>query len=1444
MGTGRSTTRSAADGPSRPRRRRWGRRAARALVVVLLVAAAGLGVAALNRHALLRSALAPRIEQALGIEFVAGRFSASPQGVVWIERPVWRVPGVEGEAGRLLSAERLTARVRLGALLSGDGVEAIRDIEALRPVIRLSQHIGTGALNIDPLVHRAAGAGDGAGEPFADAERSPPALRIIDGALEVGEHDDAGYTALARVRVEGELRPPTPGARGYAITLSELGAGEGRPQPPMALTGEIDLAASSASLRLRNVDLGAIEPQAVPTRVRDIISRMNIEGTATESELHYGPEHGLEAELRLAGVHLTTPVPAGMGMQDGQSTPRTLRMRAVNGAINLSREGLRADLHGQVQGLPLEVELVTQGFSPTSPFTTTVRIEQNYFEEIERVAVFAPPEAQSIIAQFLGPRALVDGEVHVVRERGEPGGDSSVRFDGAFNFQNGSMAYAAFPYPIENISGEVVFDEQGLHMRNFRGAGPTGAALSARAEFFGYEETDGFEIWITAEDAPLDDALARVMPPDWREILDGLIDRDAYERMRERGLLQTLADKERLEARLAERTSALRENESLRTSQRMDLEREIAELRERLAVPVFEPGGVGRARIGVIHPRGTVDEFNYDIAVHIPRASLLPAQFNYPLVAEPLRVQVRDGLLIESESLRGLTGGTGEGRISAPLGGDEINALVEASLRDLPINPLLREVLPKIPTPLRPGLVTTPARLLEGLGLAGTIDASLRLAPEDPQNQLDALIAFENLTATPDPDGPTVLRKISGEASISGEEVRIGPVTGEVSGPVAAGLGMGSPAPLELLITADIADPEAGARVDVALEVDRLSLETPVERLVDVFSRDAGDALRDMRAERDPSGEVHLRVTLRSSPGEDLAAEATIRRGRWLSFNALGGRLTAQRMDGEIRLDLSDGTAHLREVGSSLLFDARPAGRSVLNGRMSLAPEGAAELSFAFESGRLESPLVRALAERMGGEALADALRARRVRGGFSGVAELRRAQGEAFAVTGWLEPDTLSLAAGESYLSFEEASGRVTFGPEGGALESVRLSAERWRLRADGRWFAGRRPGVETDFDLEGMGWPAALVGALPEAGRDAMEAIDFRVEGPWSIRDGRVRLRAAGGEDGAAASMAGGASGRLAMTDASFRAGVLVDEAFGEAAGEVAWGADAASPQIDMDLSFESMRALGLQLRDAEGRLRSSDADGAVALERFTADLLGGRVAGTAAVRAPEESGTPRRYDADLRVAGVDLGAMVGALSNPRSDALVRTDSDRGVVSGQVFMTGRVGDPSTRIGRGVLLAEEGELLGLPLLLGVIEFTNLQPPVGETIDYGAVEFSLTDDVVSIERMEAESPTLLVEGRGRLTLPEGGVDMTFTTRGRRRVPLLSTLLDTVRNELVAVRVTGTLREPRFRPQPLPAAGRVLEGVFSTGRRETGMVEDSVQIESQRDRSTPSVPLNR
>lgn len=1417
----------------------------RALVVVLLVAAAGLGVAALNRHALLRSALAPRIERALGIEFVEGRFSASPQGVVWIERPVWRVPGVEGEAGRLFSADRLTARVRLGALLAGDGVEAIRDIEALRPVIRLSQHIGTGALNIDPLVHSAAGAGEGAGELFADARRGPPSLRIIDGALEVGEHDDAGYTALARVRVEGDLRPPTPGARGYAITLSELGAGEGLTHTPMALTGEIDLAASSASLRLRNVDLGAIEPQAVPTRVRDMISRMDIEGTATESELHYSPEQGVEAELRLAGVNLTTPAPAGMGMEDGRSAPRNLRMRGVSGVLNMSRDGLRADLHGQVQGLPLEVELVTRGFSATSPFTTTVRIEQNYFEEIERVAVFAPPEAQEIIAQFLGPRALVDGEVHVVREPGQNGGASSIQFDGAFNFQNGSMAYAAFPYPIEDISGEVVFDEQGLHMRNFRGAGPTGATLSARAEFFGYEETDGFEIWITAEDAPLDDALAQVMPPDWREILDGLVDRDAYQRMRERGLLQTVADKERLEARLAERTGALREDESLRTSQRLDLERQIADLRERLAVPVFEPGGVGRAEIGIIHPPGTVDEFNYDISVHIPRASLLPAQFNYPLIAEPLRVQVRDGLLIESESLRGLTGGTGEGRISAPLEGSEINALVEASLRDLPINPLLREVLPKIPTPLRPGLVTTPARLLEGLGLAGTIDASLRLDREDPQDQLNALIAFENLTATPDPDGPTVLRGISGEASISGDEVRIGPVTGEVSGPVAAGLGMGRPAPLELLITADIADPKAGARVDVSLEVDRLSLETPVERLVDVFSTDAGDALRDMRAERDPAGEVHLRVALRSSPGEDLAAEATIRRGRWLSFNALGGRLTAQRMDGEIRLDLTDGTAHLREVGASLLFNARPAGRSVLNGRMSLAPEGAADLSFAFESGRLESPLVRALAERMGGEALAGALRTRRVRGGFSGVAELRRAQGEAFAVAGWIEPDTLSLAAGESYLSFEEASGRVTFGPEGGALESVRLSAERWRLRADGRWFAGRRPGVEADFDLEGMGWPAALGGSLPEAGRDALEAIDFRVEGPWSIQDGRVSLRTGvGGEEGAAASMSGGASGRLAMTDASFRAGVLVEEAFGEAAGEVAWGADAASPQIDLDLSFESMRALGLQLRDAEGRLRSSDADGAVALERFTADLLGGRVAGTATVRAPEGSGAPRRYDADLRVAGVDLGAMVGALNNPRSDALVRTDSDRGVVSGQVFMTGRVGDPSTRIGRGVLLAEEGELLGLPLLLGVIEFTNLQPPVGETIDYGAVEFSLTDDVVSIERMEAESPTLLVEGRGRLTLPEGGVDMTFTTRGRRRVPVLSTLLDTLRNELVAVRVTGTLGEPRFRPQPLPAAGRVLEGVFSTGRRETGMVGDSVQIESQRDRSTPSVPLNR
>lgn len=1420
--------RQRAERRERVRLKRVRRHMLRVFIVLLALAVVGGVGVTLGRHAILRAVLKPRIERALGVEFTEGRFYATLGGEVRIDGPVWRAPGVPGEAGAVFTAERLTAQLNVATLIVGAGPSAISDIEAIRPVIRLSQDVATGGLNLDPIVRHTTGAQ----APAGPAGVVPPSLRIVDGALEFGEHLGDDYTPLAQLRVEGVLEPPAPGEPVYELTLTEV---TDQQRPAMLFTGAIDLERSTASLTMRNLDLSNFDPRAAPSRVRELWSRLAIEGMAPRTQFHYSPGGGVEAEFELAGVNLTTPAPLAISADAG---PDSLRMQGVDGFIRFDRTGLRADLAGRVEDVDLRVELATEGFDVEGafPFEASVNIEPFFFREGARAALFAPPEAQEIIALFLGPQALVRGEVRIHRAAGEAGNVGDIAVEGRVTFDDGQMAYADFPYPIRDISGEVRFDTSGVQLRNLRGFGATGAFVTAEGEVIGYDAAAGLDIRIKAVETPVDDVLARAMPDDWRPIIDGLIDRDAYDRLRAAGLLQSEADRDELATQIADRAAQLRNDADLRTSQRLALEREIADLGQRLRVPVFEPGGVGSADIRISRPAGAIGEFNYDIVVAVPRASLLPGRFPFPLIADPLRVVIRDEAVIESTGLRGVTGGAGSGRIVVALD-DELTPDVDVRLDGLPIDPLLRDVLPESPIALGSGLVTTPGQLLEGLGLAGAIDAAIRLDADAPGGgTLNATLAFRDLVAAPAAGAPPLLTGLEGVATVEGDRFRIGPINGFVAPPAAAdAMSPARPAPLRLLVEGSLADD--APTVEVALAVDGLPLGAPIERIVSVFSPEAADALRAMRAGRDPSGAVDASLVVASAEGAATRAELTIENGRWLGFDTLGGRLTMQRTTGSAVIDLGDGVARLDRFAGSFLFDAQPAGRAMLDGFIDLSGAGDEDLTVSLSDIRLESRATRAFARRQLGAALADTLDQRRVRGALAGEARIRRVGGGARAVSGWVAPSSLAFDAGEAYIEVDRVDGRIAFAPEGGRFDGLRLVGDDWSLGLTGGWSAGEDLELDLAFEADAMGWPRPLLALLPAEATGALDAINFRVDGPWSVRDGRLRGVA---PEADLARMAGAVTARVAVTDAAFFAGVNVERAIGQAALAIDWSPQRERPALDIDVALDSLSALGLALSDARAHLRTGDGEQALVVEDFSADVVGGRIAGDIAVGAGPRAG---RYDADLRLAGVDLGMLVASLGS-ESGLPPGPTPERGVVSGQLFLTGRLDDPASRIGRGAMVAEGGELVSLPFLLGVIELTNLQPPRGEQLDYGVVEFSMQQDLVSIERMVAESASIRVQGQGRLTLSDTGVDLIFTSRGKRRVPLLSNLVDAVRNELIAARVTGTLADPRFRAQPLPSAGRVLEGALGATRSEAGMVGDSRRGESRRDRTTPTVPLNR
>ncbi len=171
----------------RRRRRRW----------ILIPLALLLVLLLLTRTWALRAFVEPRLERALGCEVAMGRVILEPDGRVVIRNLRLQLPGVQDDAAEVLRARRLDATIDWSALFAGEF--RMTRISLIRPRVRLSQSLEDDALNIQAFPRAAA--------PSGAVMQTLPAVNVVDGLLEFGEHTSTTYTSLHTVPIEGGATP-------------------------------------------------------------------------------------------------------------------------------------------------------------------------------------------------------------------------------------------------------------------------------------------------------------------------------------------------------------------------------------------------------------------------------------------------------------------------------------------------------------------------------------------------------------------------------------------------------------------------------------------------------------------------------------------------------------------------------------------------------------------------------------------------------------------------------------------------------------------------------------------------------------------------------------------------------------------------------------------------------------------------------------------------------------------------------------------------------------------------------------------------------------------------------------------------------------------------------------------------------------------------------------
>jgi len=676
---------------------------------------------------------------------------------------------------------------------------------------------------------------------------------------------------------------------------------------------------------------------------------------------------------------------------------------------------------------------------------------------------------------------------------------------------------------------------------------------------------------------------------------------------------------------------------------------------------------------------------------------------------------------------------------------------------------------------------------------------------------------------------------------------------------------------------------EAGAGTSSArIAFEDLDLAQPLQDLVDVVSGNGATQIEMLRSAYNPEGFIggEASIELKSLDGagnERTDLIVALKNADSLAVNALGGRLSLDAIlgEGEVRLAIEpntpvQGSIRFDRVDLEARLDDDEASRLRLGGGLSFRtdPAGPSEsskmiwrttvpLGFAVESGLLESRLFRAALGVMAPEARAGIAEVD-LRGRFDADLSVSReapAADAPWSIKGTVTPRSLGLTRRGRVLDFDQVEGTLSFSGPGGAINNVRMTRGDWWLGLNGGFSLGSSSDLgwtlDASLSASGRRLDSDFLALLPMAVAEASQAIELKVENGFEMRDARLRLAGGTGTSGPSLKI----DGAVKFAGVAAQLGVPLAEGNGSVGIEVDRPAEeTARASTRLDVVFDSVVAAGLSLRNARAEIASGATPDTLLAPSIYAECYGGRLTGSAVVRPVGSGASGRSYDARITLAGARFADMVDEIQARAKEAAAREfigplaertepeeateppsaalpgDVRRGWFDAELTLSGVVGDLPSRRGRGSLRIGGGNVIDLPLVFPLMQLSNFQLPSNERLDFVHGSFYLRGDRLVFDEFAVLAESLSVLGWGEMRLRDLGLNLRFNSRGTLQIPLWSTIVDGVRNELITTKVSGTLAEPRFQGEQFSGTRRLIDSIF--GGTERIPVPDLDQAEAR------------
>ncbi len=415
------------------------------------------------------------------------------------------------------------------------------------------------------------------------------------------------------------------------------------------------------------------------------------------------------------------------------------------------------------------------------------------------------------------------------------------------------------------------------------------------------------------------------------------------------------------------------------------------------------------------------------------------------------------------------------------------------------------------------------------------------------------------------------------------------------------------------------------------------------------------------------------------------------------------------------------------------------------------------------------------------------------------------------------VEPRTLSLVHPHAPLRFERMSGRATL--RNGHLGLNELTGEFPAGRATVNGQVGLDPGAATVLDLTAtttLPCPVAEA-VLPPVVQDLL--ADLEVSGGVTLRDARLRLHPNAGRDENTVEF----DGRLGLHDTRLSLGLPVTAVRGDMLTRVRVGAGRTHPELAFDLNLETLRMSDREISPLNVRLDNARWPDTLSFGPMLGSVYGGVLVGEGKIPLTDE----QPCQLEFSVTDVNVAQFINATAPPEGPATVpRTPSPRafsdpaGVSSSGLLSAGftlelPLDRPEERRGRGVLRIHDADLFNRPFSNALLRASNLSLPLGAPLDRAWARYLLDGDTVRFDDLSISGPGLSINGTGTMTLPDQRLRLLMVSRNTEGPDIgpITDLFEMFRDELIAIKVRGTLQQPTTEVTALSGIRKSINTLF-------------------------------